>query len=297
MGVAHRRVLPLYRASGMFDELHSAHGARAPFALCGVVRRYAPERALVFTEALSGTLLARLSGARLRLARGGAWQRAGSTQCLPRATRRRPHWRELLDLATAAGGTASPAPDFRIPLDFATTAKAGALLGALVESRPVALAPGAAYGPSKRWPLGRFLKLTEALRATGEQVVVVGGPEEKNLGARLGEVGALDLTGQTGLMDVVAVLARCSALVTNDSGALHLGRAAGTRVVALFGSSSPVWTGPEPEEGDALWLGLPCSPCFKRECPLSGEARLRCLEDIPVGTVLETLERVTVTAG
>lgn len=297
MGVAHERVLPLYRATGMFDALHAARGARAPLELRTVARGYAPDRAVVFTEALSGSVLARVSGARLRLARGGRWQRTLVTHCLPPATRRRSHWRELLDLAKAAGGTAPASPDFRIALDDAITEKANGLLGGSAQSSPVALAPGAAYGPAKRWPLARFLELSEALRANGERVVIVGGPGERELGARLRDTGAVDLTGQTDLMEAVAVLARCSVLVTNDSGALHLGRAAGIRVVALFGSSSPMWTGPEPEEGHALWLGLPCSPCFARECPLSGEARLRCLNDIPVRAVLETLEQATVNAG
>jgi heptosyltransferase-2 len=163
-------------------------------------------------------------------------------------------------------------------------------------SAPVALAPGASYGPAKRWPLSRFAELGRSLVAAGERVVVIGGSGETALGAEVAGTGVLDLTGKTTLLEVVAVLSRCAALITNDSGALHLGRAAGTRIVAVFGSSSPVWTGPEPEEGTTLWLGLPCSPCFKRECPLPGDERLRCLEDIRVSTVLDVLEQRVLSA-
>ncbi len=88
------------------------------------------------------------------------------------------------------------------------------------------------------------------------------------------------------------MLVRMRVLVTNDSGALHLARAAGTPVVGLFGSTSPRWTGPEPEEGTALWLGLECSPCFRRECPLAGDDHLRCLRDLGVEPVwAETADR------
>jgi heptosyltransferase-2 len=137
-----------------------------------------------------------------------------------------------------------------------------------------------------------FLRLARSLVQRGVPVIVVGGAPDRDAGHRLAGAGALDLTGRTSLREAVAVLARARVLVTNDSGALHLGRAAGTRVVGLFGSSSPLWTGPEPGEGEALWLGLPCSPCFRRRCPLHGDAVLRCLRDLPVETVLAATERV-----
>jgi len=297
LGVAHPRVIPLYRAAGLCGELRAARGARAPVDLRALMRRFAPHRAVVFTEAFSGPLLARLSGAPLRLGRGGGAARALYTHRLSPGDRSLRLWRQYLEVARAAGGSPSPHPDFR--LDPGTSAARGAddLLAPLEGRAPVALAPGAAYGPAKRWPVDRFEALTRLLIDAGWPVIVTGGETERALGGRLARVGAHDFTGRTGLLEAVALLARARVLVTNDSGALHLGRAAGTPVVALFGSTSPRWTGPEPEEGVILTRDLSCSPCFRRDCPLSGDDRLRCLRDIGVEEVMRALQpRLTASA-
>ncbi len=247
---------------------------------------------MTFTDAMSGAVLAALSGAKLRLGRRRPGRGLLLTDLLPASQRSRSLWKEYAELVAAAGGARIERPEFRLEPEGSARAHADELLAPLGGRAPVALAPGAAYGPAKQWPMERFEAVARALRDRGEATIVVGGEAERPLGARLAEAGALDLTGATGLMDAVAVLARSRALVTNDSGALHLGRAAGVPVAALFGSSTPDWTGPEPHEGEALWRGLSCSPCFRRRCPLGGDEHLRCLRDISVDQVLEVLERV-----
>jgi len=289
IAAAHPRVLPLYAATGLFREALAARGARAPLELRAPLRRFGPDRAVVFTEAVSGAAAARASGARLRLGRGGPAHDAFLTHRLPRARRDRPLWREYLELAEAAGGRTGAEPDFRVPPGAEASARAEALLVPLGGRPAVALAPGASYGPAKQWPPDRFEELARRLAGRGVGPVVVGGPGEREEGARLARAGALDLTGRTDLLTAVAVLARAGAAVTNDSGALHLARAAGTPVVAVFGSSSPVWTGPGPGEGEAVWLGLSCSPCFRRRCPLGGGEHLRCLTGIAPERVLEAV--------
>ncbi len=292
LGLAHPRVLPLYGAADIFERLLPALGARAPWELRSEVRGWRPDRAVTFTDAMSGAVLAAQSGAKLRLGRRRPGRVLLLTDLLPASQRSISLWREYAELAAAAGGGTIERPEFRIEPDRRARARAEELLAPLGGRAPVALAPGAAYGPAKQWPMERFEAAARALRGRGEATIVVGGDAERPLGARLAGAGALDVTGETGLMDAVAVLARCRALVTNDSGALHLGRAAGVPVAALFGSSTPHWTGPEPHEGEALWRGLTCSPCFRRSCPLGGDEHLRCLRDIPVEQVLDALERV-----
>ena len=285
MAAAHPRVAPLYAMAGLFDEILPARGARAPLALTSRLRRFSPERAVVFTRAPSGALLARLSGAQRRL----GWRSVASgmlTDTVPAPRRDHPLWRQYAALAEAAGGTTPARADFRLDPGETARRRAEELLTPLGGARPVAVAPGAAYGAAKRWPLERFEELTRRLTAGGESVVVLGGRAERALGTRLAAAGAMDLTGKTSLVEAIAVLARARVLVTNDSGALHLARAAGTQVVALFGSSAPVWTGPEPGEGTAIHLGLDCSPCFRRSCPLTGPAHLACLTGIDVDRVL-----------
>jgi heptosyltransferase-2 len=248
-----------------------------------------PQRAVVFTAAVSGPLLARMSGAPLRLGRARGLAGTLLTHRLSPVPRTRSLWREFSEVAAAAGGLPAAVPDFVLDPGPEAAAAADRLLESLAS--PVALAPGSAYGPAKRWPAERFAETARSLRGAGADVVVVGGPGERALGRTLAESGARDLTGRTSLLEAVAVLSRCSALVTNDSGALHLGRAAGVPVVALFGSSSPEWTGPEPHEGEALVHAVPCRPCFKRRCPLGGSDHLRCLWGISARTVTEAVQR------
>jgi heptosyltransferase-2 len=99
-----------------------------------------------------------------------------------------------------------------------------------------------------------------------------------------------NLCGQTSLEDTVDLLSAARAAVTNDSGLMHVAAAAGTRVVALYGSSSPHFTPPLTPDKAILYLGLDCSPCFRRECPLG---HLNCLRQISPGSVQAALEAGT----
>jgi heptosyltransferase-2 len=290
VGAAHPRVAALYEAAGLFETVLPARGRRAPWELRSALRAFRPERAVVFTAAVSGALLARMSGARLRLGRGRGLPGALLTHRLAPAARRRSLWREFLDVAVAAGGREDGPPDFSLEPGPENRASADRLLASLAS--PVALAPGSAYGPAKQWPRDRFLAAARALREAGRDVVTVGGPGERDLGEALAAGGARDLTGKTSLLEAVAVLSRCAALVSNDSGALHLGRAAGVPVVALFGSSSPDWTGPAPHEGATLFHDVPCRPCFRRRCPLKGSEHLACLRGVSVDAVVEAVAGV-----
>ena len=289
-GIAHPRVVDLYAATGLFDQLLPAAGASAPLALATRLRGLRPDRCLVMTEAPSGGWLAFFSGAPLRLGRAGHWGRLLFTHVMPRATRREAAWREHARLAEAAGAPFPTAPDFRVPVSERAREHARAILPG--DGGPiVALAPGAAYGPAKRWPMASFQELTKRLVKDGLRVVALGSMAERSMGEALSQAGAEDVTGKTNLLQSIAVLERASLLVTNDSGALHLARAAGTPVLALFGSSSPVWTGPEPAEGEVLRHEVPCSPCFRRECPLTGADHLRCLRGISVDDVMAAITR------
>ena len=290
MGVAHPRVIDLYAATGLFQELWPATGFSAPLALHSKMRKLWPDRCLVFTEAPSGGWLALFSGAPLRLGRARGFNRFLFTHAMPRGTRTEPAWREHLEVAKAAGASLPTTPDFRIPLTDAMRSKAQGLLSP-GDAPLIALAPGAAYGSAKRWPLERFADLSTRLHTGGYRVIVTGSNQEASMGGALAQTGAIDLTGKTTLLETIAVLREANLLVTNDSGALHLARAAGTPVIALFGSSSPAWTGPEAHEGDVLQYHVPCSPCFKRECPLHGDDFLRCLRGISVEQVMDAVTR------
>ena len=155
----------------------------------------------------------------------------------------------------------------------------------------IALLPGAEYGPAKRWPAERYGALAAELARRGAEIVVLGSAKEAGLGEELRMRAASprvhNLCGATTLADVVDLTAAAAAAVSNDAGLMHVAAAAGTHVVAIYGSSSPLFTPPLAEASTVLYLGLDCSPCFARECPLG---HLRCLREIDVASVLAAVE-------
>ncbi len=150
----------------------------------------------------------------------------------------------------------------------------------------IALMPGAEYGPAKRWVY--YPELAGRLAAEGKQVWVFGSAKEKDLGAEIAQERPHihDLCGRTQLADVVDLLAAADAAVSNDSGLMHVASAVGTRLIAIYGSSSPKMTPPLSQAAKVLYLDLECSPCFERECPLG---HLNCLRQISVDQVLAAL--------
>jgi heptosyltransferase-2 len=168
-----------------------------------------------------------------------------------------------------------------------TFAALAARLGLEGDAPAVALMPGAEYGPAKRWPVERFAALAARLAGAGLRVWVLGSAKERELGdaiERADERGVIrNLCGETRLEEVVDVLAASATAVTNDSGLMHVAAGVGTHVVAIYGSSSPDFTPPMTPTKTIVRIGIECSPCFERSCPLG---HLRCLRDIDVDTVL-----------
>ncbi|WP_111415273.1 lipopolysaccharide heptosyltransferase II [Billgrantia lactosivorans] len=165
------------------------------------------------------------------------------------------------------GDFAIPRPQLRVDADNLAELRRRLELS----SRPaIGMMPGAEYGPAKQWPLGHFRELAGRLVAEGYEVRVLGGPKDVAAGEAIAGGQALvhNLCGQTRLADAVDLLADCRQVVTNDSGLMHVAAAVGTRVQALYGSSSPAYTPPLSDNAEIHTLGLNCSPCFERTCPL-----------------------------
>jgi len=159
----------------------------------------------------------------------------------------------------------------------------------------VVFAPGAEYGPAKRWPAAHFSTLARLLDRT---VVLLGSSKEFDLCEEIAApVNAeqpgkcLNLAGKTTLVQAFSAIAATKNVVSNDSGLMHVAAAFGVPQIALFGSSSPLHTPPLSEQATVLWLKnnpayhppLDCAPCFMRECPLG---HTRCLADITPTEVL-----------
>ncbi len=150
----------------------------------------------------------------------------------------------------------------------------------------VVFAPGAEYGPAKRWPTRHFAALAARLQSP---VLLLGSAKEAPLCEEIaaGAPGApvLNLAGQTSLADALGLIAAARAVVSNDSGLMHVAAGFGVPQVAVFGSSSPEHTPPLNDQAHVLWLkndpayqpALDCAPCFERQCPLG---HTRCLQDV-----------------
>ncbi|MBN1237741.1 MAG: lipopolysaccharide heptosyltransferase II [Gammaproteobacteria bacterium] len=152
----------------------------------------------------------------------------------------------------------------------------------------IALMPGAEYGPAKQWPIERFAAVAGTLAAAGLDVWVLGSAKERPLGETIAAAApqVRNLCGATSLEDAVDLLSAARVAVTNDSGLMHVAAAVGTHVVAIYGSSSPAFTPPLTPRKTVLYLGIECSPCFQRTCPLQ---HLRCLRDISARSVADAV--------
>ncbi len=160
----------------------------------------------------------------------------------------------------------------------------------LQAERPVvAMMPGAEYGPAKCWPIEYFARLAAELDEAGYEVWVLGSEKDRPSGERIAEHSAAkNVCGQTSLEDVIDLLSMAGQVVSNDSGLMHVAAAVGCHVHAIYGSSSPGFTPPLTARRDIHYLGLSCSPCFKRECPLE---HLNCLRQIEVAQLFASIER------
>jgi lipopolysaccharide heptosyltransferase II len=147
------------------------------------------------------------------------------------------------------------------------------------DDRVIGICPGAASGPAKRWWPERFAALADRLiTAGGFRVVFFGSPDEVPLVQCICSQmtqQAVSLAGQDRLDSFVALAARCAAMITNDSGAMHIANAVGTRVVALFGPTDPDRTAPRAAPATVLRRDLACSPCFRTTCPYADHPCMR----------------------
>lgn len=148
--------------------------------------------------------------------------------------------------------------------------------------------PGAS-GPHKMWPVDNFISLANSLIDRNKKIVIFGDKSEQKLGKKIKDAtgkNVLNLTGLATLSQTAAVMSRCSLLVCNDSGPMHLASAVGTPVLALFFSTHFVETGPYGENNLVLHPIIDCFPCHGTvSC-----SHKKCLDSIPVEAVLRLID-------
>jgi heptosyltransferase-2 len=193
-------------------------------------------------------------------------------------------------LADPAG--AAPSGAARPPrLDAHPTAVAAALARFdLAGGLPaVALCVGAEYGPAKRWPAAHFAALARRLASEGRAAWLLGGPGDAGIGDQVAALApeAINLAGRTPLSEAIDLISATQAVVSNDSGLMHVAAALGRPVIGLYGATSPDFTPPLSADAVILREDLPCSPCGKRVCPLG---HFRCLNDLAPERVMAALQ-------
>mgnify|MGYP003666153161 CR=1 FL=1 len=167
----------------------------------------------------------------------------------------------------------------------------------LNRQRPVlGLCPGAEFGPSKRWPEYHYAEVARHWIANGGQVWLFGSGKDRPVAESIRDALPAEhqdavalLAGVTSLEQAVDLLSACDAVVSNDSGLMHIAAALGRPLVAVYGSTSPGFTPPLGEAVAVVRLDLDCSPCFQRECPLG---HLNCLRQLEPARVIAALKQL-----
>ncbi len=283
-------------------------GINGKLALALALRRRDFQTAVLLQNAFEAALLAALAGIPERIGYGRDGRGFLLTKPVPfrgedRLMHHSRYYINLLEKAGIIKGEENKNKDISAPwiyLELEERLKARASMSGL--ERPViGLNPGAAFGPSKRWPHSKFREL--ALMATGElggSVLVFGSEKERGAAEEMvrGIEGAVSLAGRTTLRELAAFISECDALVSNDSGTMHVGYAVGAPLVALFGSTAPALTGP-PAGSAVIKKDMPCSPCFKRECAAAGRAGsgpaarpIPCMDGITASEVFSAVRSV-----
>jgi lipopolysaccharide heptosyltransferase II len=182
-----------------------------------------------------------------------------------------------------------PRPTLARAEEFLTTHGIG------VTRQLIALAPGAAHF-TKRWPEHHWTALVRRLVEHGNDVVAVGGPEDAETGTRVAAAGgerAVNAAGAFDLPGSAALLKRARALVSGDTGVMHMATAVGTPVVALFGPTVEAF-GFYPYHAKATVIArdLSCRPCSAHGGPACPLVHHRCLQDTTPEDVLEALRKL-----
>ena len=293
-------VAPVYRAmAAVFEvlEVPFAHGGLQWSARRSVARKLQGQfdNAYVCPNSFKSALVPWMASIPRRVGYLGESRYGVLTERLPNPDGRA----SMVEFYAALAGNA-PEVDLQPKLQLTVEQVIGTL--ATLELRRngyFVVAPGAEYGPAKRWPPSHFAAL---IRALPLPAVLLGSGKDAEVCAQIASSvngpmpgHCLNMAGKTTLEQAMAVIAASRTVISNDSGLMHVAAAVGVRQIALFGSSSPKHTPPLSPLAKVVWLkddrsyqpALECAPCFKRSCPYG---HTRCLDDIQPARVLALLQ-------
>jgi heptosyltransferase-2 len=299
-------VAPLFSMVQGVDQLITLPGGgglRAVFAWKDDARALTQggfEIAILLPNSFATALIARNAGIHERWGFATDWRGRMLTRAIakPKETTHQSAYYQAL--TTALGITAGP-PFAEVRPVAARVRELALDLGLDTDEPFVVFAPGAAYGRAKQWLPQRFAQLAELIiNERGWSVIMVGSKADRStcaeISSRLPATGSrlnrlIDLSGKTDLPVLAGLMSRARAVVSNDSGAMHLAGAVGARVVAIFGATnehrtSPLRASAESPEPRIVTHEVFCRPCMLRECPIDH----RCMSGISARTVYAGLE-------
>ena len=163
----------------------------------------------------------------------------------------------------------------------------------------IAVCAGAEYGPAKRWPTERFAEVVQEVSdMTACRWQLVGTAKDRPVAAEIATLcenpaNVENLCGETTLAQLIAILRESDALLSNDTGTMHLAALLGVRTVAIFGSTEPALTGPLGTGHTVIRKRAECSPCFLRECPID----FRCMREIETAPVIAAVRAALAVVG
>ncbi len=252
--------------------------------------------ALVLPTSFSSAFMVFAAEIPSRIGWGGEGRNLFLTQVVPHPEERQKHlvW-EYLDLVRHGLEKPLASKIFKLLSPVGDGAGKGRenifkMMGVKEQKGLIAMSPGAAYGPAKRWPLPYWREvICGLLKVRKESILILGGLEEEDYlkglleGLEPEETTRIHwLVGRTTPLILADILTRCKLLVTNDTGPMHVAAAVGTPTVALFGSTSPTWTRPFGLGHEVIYHQVECSPCFQKSCPIG----YLCLNAISTKEVL-----------
>ncbi|MFP4081330.1 MAG: lipopolysaccharide heptosyltransferase II [Candidatus Aminicenantes bacterium] len=186
-----------------------------------------------------------------------------------------------LNLIAGLGLETHP-PQINLTLNPDVTSRAKEFLQAMdidFQKPLILFNPGAAYGPSKRWPAEKFAQLALLFQQRiGANILVIGSEEENEVGDEISAAlkqKPINLAGKTDLALLAAITSLASLFVCNDTGPMHIANALRTPVVALFGPTLPAQTAPFQQPAVIVHKKAPCWPCHYRECPFDHRCMIK----------------------
>ena len=200
------------------------------------------------------------------------------------------YYLKILEGAGLATGT----PTLELHLNPADNRRAAQMITefGVAPDRPlIGLNPSATFGPAKQWFPERYAALGDRLSAElGAVILIFGGPSDEALGhsiTNLMSAPAVDLSGRTSLGEAMALIDRCTAFVTNDSGLMHVAAALNIPLVAVFGSTNWTTTSPFSDTSRIVRVPIECSPCMQPVCPLG---HMNCMRLVSVAMVADAVK-------